>query len=98
MNKKIPVIAVQGPTASGKSATALAICEKYGGEIISCDSMQIYRKMDIGTAKPTAEELRRVPHHMIDVASPFAAMSALMAAFMMMHSLKVEAVSARGME
>ncbi len=70
MNKKIPVIAVQGPTASGKSATALAICEKYGGEIISCDSMQIYRKMDIGTAKPTKEEMARVPHHLIDICEP----------------------------
>lgn len=70
MNKKIPVIAVQGPTASGKSATALAICEKYVGEIISCDSMQIYRKMDIGTAKPTKEEMARVPHHLIDICEP----------------------------
>ncbi len=70
MNKKIPVIAVQGPTASGKSATALAICEKYGGEIISCDSMQIYRRMDIGTAKPTKEEMARVPHHLIDICEP----------------------------
>ena len=70
MNKKIPVIAVQGPTASGKSATALAICEKFGGELISCDSMQIYRRMDIGTAKPTKEDMARVPHHLIDICEP----------------------------
>ena len=55
MNQKIPVIAVQGPTASGKSATALAICEKFGGELISCDSMQIYRRMDIAGDQLTAE-------------------------------------------
>ena len=69
-------IAVVGSTASGKSALALRAAEHFAGEIVSVDSMQVYRTMDIGTAKPTAEELRRVPHHMIDVASPFAAMSA----------------------
>lgn len=56
-----------GPTASGKSELALAICEHAGAEIISLDSMQVYQGMDIGTAKPTAEELARVPHHMIDL-------------------------------
>ncbi len=70
MTQKIPVIAVQGPTASGKSATALAICEKYDGELISCDSMQIYRRMDIGTAKPTKEEMAWIPHHLIDICDP----------------------------
>ena len=66
---KLPIIV--GPTASGKSALALAIAEEIGGEIISCDSMQIYRRMNIGTAKPTIEELCRVPHHMIDVVEPW---------------------------
>jgi tRNA dimethylallyltransferase len=56
-----------GPTAVGKSAVALALAEKIGGEIISVDSMQVYRGLDIGTAKPTAEERARVPHHLIDV-------------------------------
>ena len=56
-----------GPTASGKSAVALALAEKLGGEIISVDSMQVYRGLDIGTAKPGAEERGRVPHHLIDV-------------------------------
>ena len=56
-----------GPTASGKSAVALALAEKLGGEIISVDSMQVYRGLDIGTAKPGAEERARVPHHLIDV-------------------------------
>lgn len=60
-------IAVAGPTASGKSALALELARRYRGEIISCDSMQIYRKMDIGTAKPTAVEQKEIPHHLIDI-------------------------------
>ena len=67
---KKTAIAVVGPTASGKSALALILAERFGGEIVSCDSMQIYRGMDIGTAKPTPEERRRVPHHMIDILDP----------------------------
>ena len=68
MKKKI--IAVVGPTASGKSALALELAKEYGGEIVSCDSMQIYKKMNIGTAKPTLDELSAVRHHMIDIAEP----------------------------
>lgn len=64
------VIAICGPTASGKSALALELCEKLNGELISCDSMQIYKYLDIGTAKPNDEEKRRVRHHMIDVYMP----------------------------
>lgn len=56
-----------GSTASGKSAVALALAEQIGGEIISVDSMQVYRGLDIGTAKPTADERARIPHHLIDV-------------------------------
>src|SRR5690349_22096208 len=56
-----------GPTAVGKSALALLLAERLGGEIVSVDSMQVYRGLDIGTAKPNAEERRRVPHHLIDV-------------------------------
>lgn len=59
-----------GPTASGKSATAIALAKRIDGEIISLDSMAIYRGMDIGTAKPSREELADVPHHLIDVADP----------------------------
>ena len=62
------IISVAGPTASGKSDLAIMLAEHFGGEIVSFDSMQIYKGMDIGTAKPTKEELARVPHHMIDVA------------------------------
>ncbi len=61
------VIAVAGPTASGKTALAIEIAKKFSGEIISCDSMQIYKGMDIGTAKPEFEEMQGIPHHMIDV-------------------------------
>ena len=68
--KPIHVIAVAGPTAAGKSAVALALAERLGGEIVCADSMQIYRGLDIGTAKPTPEERARVPHHMCDVADP----------------------------
>ena len=69
------ILAIVGPTASGKSALALALAERLGGEIISCDSMQVYKKMDIGTAKPTEEEQKRVRHHLIDVAEPTDAFS-----------------------
>ena len=68
--KKKRIIAVVGPTASGKSALALELARRYDGEIVSCDSMQIYKKMNIGTAKPTEAELLSVRHHMIDVAEP----------------------------
>jgi tRNA dimethylallyltransferase len=61
---------VAGPTASGKSALALELAERFGGEIISTDSMQVYRYLDIGTAKPTPEDRERVPHHLIDVVDP----------------------------
>ena len=64
------IICVAGPTASGKTALAVELAKEFNGEIISCDSMQIYKKMDIGTAKPTREEMQGIPHHMIDVAQP----------------------------
>ncbi|MBO7740124.1 MAG: tRNA (adenosine(37)-N6)-dimethylallyltransferase MiaA, partial [Clostridia bacterium] len=64
------IIAIAGPTAVGKTALSIALAKALDGEIISCDSMQIYRGMDIGTAKPTKAEMDEVPHHMIDVADP----------------------------
>lgn len=64
------VLALVGPTGSGKTRTAIEICRRLNAEIVSMDSMQIYRGMDIGTAKPTREELAAAPHHMIDVAEP----------------------------
>ena len=66
--KAIPIIC--GPTASGKSSVALELCKKLGGELVSCDSMQIYKYLDVGTAKATKEEREAVPHHMIDILEP----------------------------
>jgi len=67
---KNKVIVIAGPTATGKTALAVELAIKVGGEVVSADSMQIYRKMDIGTAKPTMEERRGIPHHMIDIVDP----------------------------
>lgn len=68
MNKKI--IFITGPTAAGKSAAAMLLAERAGAEIISCDSMQVYKGMDIITSKPSAREMASVPHHLIDIAEP----------------------------
>ena len=68
MSKQIVVIC--GPTASGKTALSIALAKAFDGEVVSADSMQIYRRMDIGTAKPTKQEMDGVPHHMLDVAEP----------------------------
>jgi len=68
--EKMPLVIIAGPTAAGKSAAAVALCQRIGGEVISGDSMQVYRGMDIGTAKITKEEMRGIPHHLIDVADP----------------------------
>jgi tRNA dimethylallyltransferase len=65
-----PLVVVAGPTASGKTTLALALAEQFAGEIVSCDSVAVYRGMEIGTAKPTLAERARVPHHLIDVAEP----------------------------
>jgi tRNA dimethylallyltransferase len=66
----IPLLVVVGPTASGKSALALALAERFGGEIINADSRQIYRLMEIGTAKASAADRARVPHHLLDLVWP----------------------------
>ncbi len=65
------IICIAGPTASGKTALSIALAKELGGEIVSCDSMQVYKGMDIGTAKPTAEEMENIPHHMLSVAEPW---------------------------
>lgn len=67
-NNKIPLIAIVGPTASGKTALGVEIALLVDGEVVSCDSMQLYKGMDIASAKPTAEEMKGVPHHMISIA------------------------------
>ena len=64
------IICIAGPTASGKTALAVELAKATNGEVVSCDSMQIYKYMDIGTAKPTKQEMQGIPHHMLDVAQP----------------------------
>lgn len=70
MEQRDNMICIVGPTASGKTALSVRLAQALGGEIVSFDSMQVYRRMDIGTAKPTPEERCGVPHHMLDVADP----------------------------
>ena len=89
-----PAIAVMGPTASGKSAFALELAEKLGGEIVSVDSALVYRGLDIGAAKPTRAEQARVPHHLIDVREPWQPYSA--AEFAIEARRAVDAILARG--
>ncbi len=70
MSVRIPVIVIAGPTASGKTALSIDLARKMNGEIVSADSMQIYKYMDIGTAKPDMEERAGIPHHMMDIVQP----------------------------
>src|SRR5829696_503381 len=67
---KLPLILIVGPTAVGKTELALQLAERLNGEIVSADSRLFYRGMDIGTAKPSRDEMARVPHHLIDIANP----------------------------
>ena len=69
-DKNIVIPIITGPTASGKSAVALKLCQMLDGELVSCDSMQIYKGLDVGTAKATSEEQSMIPHHMIDIIEP----------------------------
>ena len=88
------ILVICGPTASGKTALAVALARRFHGEVVSADSMQIYRRMDIGTAKPTAEEMQGIPHHMIDVADPEEDFSA--ARYVDMAARCVDGILARG--
>ena len=72
---KPKVVVIGGPTASGKTALSLAVARRFGGEVISADSMQIYRGLDVGTAKATAAEQAQVPHHLLDIRNPEQAFS-----------------------
>ena len=93
-SNKPRLLAIVGPTASGKSALAVAAAKALGGEIISCDSMQVYRRMNIGTAKPTAEEMGGVKHHLIDVVAPDAPFS--VAEYVPMAQAAAEEIFLRG--
>ena len=89
-----PAIAVMGPTASGKTAFALALARRYGGEIVSVDSALVYKRLDIGSAKPDARELARAPHHMIDLREPWQPYSA--AEFAADARAAIDGILARG--
>src|SRR5215469_6765266 len=87
-------IFLAGPTAVGKSEVALALAERLNGEIISVDSMQVYRGLDIGTAKPSASDRARVPHHVIDVANLDETFDA--ARFISLARAAIDSIHARG--
>jgi len=87
-------VAVLGPTASGKSALAMQLAERLGGEIVACDSLQVYVGMDIGTGKPTREERRAVPHHLLDMVRPDEPFHA--ARWAALARTAVERIAARG--
>ena len=89
-----PVVAIVGPTASGKSALALAVARERGGEIVSCDSLQVYRGLDVGSAKATADERAMVPHHLLDVVEPDQDFSA--ADYARRARLAIDDITARG--
>ncbi len=88
------IVVVAGPTASGKTSFAISLARRFDGEIISADSMQIYRGMDIASAKPTQEELAAAPHHMIDIISPFEPFS--VAEYVKRAKACIESVLSRG--
>jgi tRNA dimethylallyltransferase len=88
------ILVIAGPTASGKSALAVALAERLGGEIVSADSQQIYRGLDVGTAKPGREERARVPHHLLDLAEPGEGMDA--ARFVALADAAIAEIAGRG--
>lgn len=89
-----PVIVLLGPTAVGKTELSLGLCEQFHGEVVGADSRQIYRGMDIGTAKPTPAELARVPHHLIDICAPDEPFS--LADYQQRAYATIDAIHARG--
>lgn len=91
MNK---AVIIAGPTASGKTALAIDICKKFSGEVISADSMQIYKGMDIATAKPSKEEMAGIPHHLIDIVDPSEAFS--VSRFKLLADSAMEDIISRG--
>jgi len=89
-----PVVAVVGPTASGKSALAMSLCRRFDGELVSADSVQVYRRFDIGSAKPTAAERAAVPHHLVDVFDPLEPVD--VARFVQLARERIDDIAARG--
>ena len=91
---KMPVVAVGGPTASGKTAFSVQLAKRLGGEVVCADSMQIYKGLDVGTAKATREEMQGVPHHLMDFLPPEETFS--VADFVEAANREVQAICARG--
>jgi tRNA dimethylallyltransferase len=89
-----PLLVVVGPTASGKTELAVELAEQHGGEIVSADSVQVYRHFELGTGKPSAEERARAPHHLIDIAEPDQALDA--ASWAELAAESIAAIRARG--
>lgn len=94
MTEKIPVAAVVGPTASGKTRLAVELAKALDGEVVSADSMQIYKEMDIGTAKPAVEEMDGVPHHLLDFLDPSCEFS--VAQYVELARTAIEEIADRG--
>ncbi|MBW1803900.1 MAG: tRNA (adenosine(37)-N6)-dimethylallyltransferase MiaA, partial [Deltaproteobacteria bacterium] len=76
VDEKQKIVVITGPTATGKTSLAVKLAHRFDGEIVSADSMQVYRCMDVGTAKPTVEERQGIPHHLMDVVDPDEAFNA----------------------
>ena len=94
MNNKIDVVAIIGPTASGKTALSIRLAKEIDGEIINGDSMQVYCRMDIGTAKITVDEMEGIPHHLLSIKEPTEAFS--VAEYQQLVRGKIEEIQARG--
>ena len=94
MNKKYDVVAIIGPTAVGKTALSIRLAKELDGEIINGDSMQVYKGLDIGTAKITSEEMQGIPHHLLDIKEPTEGFS--VAEYQQLVRAKIEEINARG--
>ena len=94
MEDKKKIVVICGPTASGKTGLSLVLAEKYNGEIISADSMQVYRKLDVGTAKATTEEQSKAPHHLVDILDPSEPYNVQL--FVEKANEKIEDITSRG--
>ena len=94
MENKIPLLVIAGPTASGKTACAVELAKIYDGEIVSADSMQIYKGLSIATAKPTKEEMQGVPHYLVDFLEPEQAFS--VADYVKLAGERIREIHSRG--
>ncbi|MEG2596892.1 MAG: tRNA (adenosine(37)-N6)-dimethylallyltransferase MiaA [Oscillospiraceae bacterium] len=94
MQQKIPLIVVVGPTASGKTALGIALAKQFNGEVVSADSMQIYKQMDIATAKPSLQEMEGIPHHLMNLVEPSEPFS--LAQYVTLAQQAIEDIHSRG--